>query len=343
MTLARTVYSIALAIMIGYLLVLGRNIVVPIVTAVVAVYVLKRCEASLAHVPGIRILPSWAHKSMVLILFSGAVLTMLFMVTTNIEQISGLMPTYQANVEAVVGNVAKFLGFASSPSWASIQAATIDKVDARSFLLSLGGSIVGLGGSIFLIVIYAIFLSNESEAFRKKTRAALGDNAESTLEVFHQVNRRIGDYLAVKTLINAMLALVSFIILKLVGVDFALFWAVAIGLLNYIPYVGSLIGVLFPVTLTLAQFGSIRMALLTAVALTIVQTLVGNWVEPRMIGKSVNLSGIVVLITLVVWTALWGLAGAILSVPLTSMVMILLAANPQTRPIAIFMSSDGEV
>jgi predicted PurR-regulated permease PerM len=97
------------------------------------------------------------------------------------------------------------------------------------------------------------------------------------------------------------------------------------------------------VGLTLAQFGSLQWAFLALVLLMAVQTYVGNILEPRMIGKSVNLSSFVVLVALVFWTTIWGLPGAILSIPLTSVLVILLAENPSTRPLAIMFTSDGDL
>ena len=100
---------------------------------------------------------------------------------------------------------------------------------------------------------------------------------------------------------------------------------------------------MFPVALSLAQFGNITLSIALAVLLTSAQMFVGNVLEPKMVGKSVNLSGFVVLIALVVWSALWGINGAILAVPLTSMIMIILAGIPDTRLIAVYLSNDGDV
>lgn len=95
--------------------------------------------------------------------------------------------------------------------------------------------------------------------------------------------------------------------------------------------------------LALAQFGSLSWAVLAFILLMAVQMFVGNVLEPKMIGKSVNLSSFVVLVALVFWTTLWGLPGAILSVPLTSVLVIILAASEGARPLAIMLSTDGEV
>ena len=112
-----------------------------------------------------------------------------------------------------------------------------------------------------------------------------GDQAELTERLVRDINRKIGDYLAVKTAINIVLGAISFVILWVMDVDFALFWAVVIGLFNYIPYVGSIVGVALPVILSLAQFGSLGTTAVLGALLIAAQTYVGNILEPRVIGK----------------------------------------------------------
>jgi len=135
-----------------------------------------------------------------------------------------------------------------------------------------------------------------------------------------------------------MLGAVSYLVLWVMGIDFALFWAILIGLLNYIPYVGSYLGVLFPIALSLAQMGSLGLTLLLAVLLTLCQMVIGNVVEPRMIGRQLNLSPFIVLVALSVWTAIWGIPGAILAIPMTSIIAIILAGFKETRFIALLLA-----
>lgn len=127
------------------------------------------------------------------------------------------------------------------------------------------------------------------------------------------------------------------------GVEHAVFWALIIGLLNYIPYIGSLMGVVFPVLLTIVQFGSLQMTLLVLSLLTVAQMYVGNVLEPKMIGKQTNLSPFVVLVSLSLWSALWGVAGAILAIPLTSILVIIFSAFQSTRALAILLVDDPSV
>jgi len=102
--------------------------------------------------------------------------------------------------------------------------------------------------------------------------------------------------------------------------------------------VGSLLGVLFPVVLSFAQFVSLPLTLSLSAFLITVQFLLGNYVEPRFVGRQVNLSPLVVLVALSVWTALWGIPGAILAVPMTSVVAIVLSSFDSTRFIAVLLA-----
>ena len=129
----------------------------------------------------------------------------------------------------------------------------------------------------------------------------------------------------------------------LMGVENAVFWAFLIAMFNYIPYVGSFAGVAVVVLYVAFAYGDLGLIALSLALLTAAQVYVGNILEPRIFARTLNLSPLTVLLALVVWSAIWGLAGAILAVPLTSIVTIVLAAFPSTRPIAVLASRDGDI
>ncbi|MFN7597557.1 MAG: AI-2E family transporter, partial [Cereibacter sp.] len=232
------------------------------------------------------------------------------------------------------------IGGMQHPTWDDIVEATLGKMNLQAILVRTLGGLTSLGLTVFLVVIYASFLMGERGLLAPKLAAAFprGEQAELTERILRDINRRIGDYLAIKTLINVILATVSFAILWGMGVDFALFWAVMIGLFNYIPYVGSIVGVALPVVLSLAQFGSLGTTAALAGLLVTAQAWVGNILEPRMIGRQLNLSPFVVLVALSVWSSLWGLPGAILAIPMTSMLVIICAAFGPTRFVAVLLA-----
>ena len=128
-----------------------------------------------------------------------------------------------------------------------------------------------------------------------------------------------------------------------VGIDYAPFWALLIFMLNYIPTFGSMVGVLFPSLLALVQFDSLTNFFILVPILTAIQMLIGNVLEPKLMGNSLNLSAIVVLLSLAIWGSIWGIPGMFLSVPITVVLMIIFSNVPQTRAIAILLSSDGDI
>ncbi len=337
------VLAIGLVLMVGWLLVIGQAVLLPIVLAIIAVYILTTAAEALERLPLVGRLPLVARHTLVLLGFTLAVIALVLVVSVTLNQLVEVMPSYQQNLELLAIRIAD-IGGIEHPTWDDIVEVTLGNLNLQAILLRLLGGLTSLGLTVFLVVVYAGFLMGERGRFTAKLAAAFprGDQAELTERLIRDINRKIGDYLAVKTGINVILGAISFVILWGMGVDFALFWAVVIGLFNYIPYVGSIIGVALPVVLSLAQFGSLGTTAVLGALLIAAQTYVGNILEPRVIGRQLNLSPVVVLTALAVWSALWGLPGAILAIPMTSMLAIICGAFAPTRFIAVLLSAKVE-
>jgi AI-2 transport protein TqsA len=335
--------AFGLVLMMGWLLVVGQAILLPIVLAVIAVYILTTAAEALGRVPLAGRLPLMLRHGLVLLGFTLAVGALALVVSVTLDQLVTVMPRYQENLEALAGKVAD-IGGIENATWDDIVEATLGSMNLQAILLRLLGNLTSFGLTMFLVVVYAGFLMAERGRFADKLAAALPQRgqAELTARIVRDANRKIGDYLAVKTGINVILGAISFVILWAMGVDFALFWAVVIGLFNYIPYVGSIIGVTLPVILSLAQFGSLGTTAVLGALLIAAQTYVGNILEPRLIGRQLNLSPLVVLVALSVWTAIWGLPGAILAIPLTAMIAIVCDAFAPTRFVAALLADQVE-
>jgi AI-2 transport protein TqsA len=196
-----------------------------------------------------------------------------------------------------------------------------------------------------LVLIYAGFLLAEQGSFAEKLGRLSNDPAQvARLQfIIADINARIGTYLALKTFINIVLGLISYLIMTVLGIEFAGFWAALIALFNYIPYLGSFLGVAFPVALSILQFGDVTTTLIVIAALAGAQMFVGNFLEPYLMGTSLNLSPFVILVSLMVWSSIWGVAGALLSVPITAILVIIFSEFEGTRPIAVLLSRDGRV
>lgn len=339
------VLTLMLVVLIGWVVYIGRNTLMPIVAGLISASVLLSTADALQRVPVIGRFPTWVRRLLVLLGFVAAVLVLALVMISNVQRVIAAVPVYQHNLINVINDTTHLMGLESVPNWDRIRDVTLGRLDLRNLAMGLLSSTTSLGGHIFMIVLYAAFLLAERTQFNEKLLHALGteESAHHVVATFTRANRRIGEYLATKTLINAILAAISFAIMWLIGVDYAIFWAILIGLLNYIPYFGALLGVLFPVLLSLAQYGSWPTSLVTLVTLTAAQMYTGNYLEPKMLGRSVNLSPFVVLVALSIWTALWGLPGAILAIPMTAAVVSVLAEIPSAKPFAIMLSGDGKV
>jgi AI-2 transport protein TqsA len=197
-------------------------------------------------------------------------------------------------------------------------------------------SVADLLSDTFLVILMTVFVLFEAIVLPDKIRAALRDpNAD--LSPGLRVVARIKAYVVLKTLISLVTGLAIWILLEIIGVDFALLWGLLAFLLNFIPNIGAFISAVPPTFLALLQLGMAG-ALSTASICLTVHMIIGNLVEPRVMGKSMNLSSLVVVVSLVFWGWLWGGIGMLLSVPLTMAIRIMLDGNETSRPFAVLMS-----
>jgi predicted PurR-regulated permease PerM len=142
---------------------------------------------------------------------------------------------------------------------------------------------------------------------------------------------------------SSLTGILSYIFLRIVEVDFAGVWALLIFLLNFIPTVGSIIATIFPALIALAQSDGYALFLLVLVGIGVLQVCIGNILEPRLMGSSFNLSPIVILLNLALWGYIWNIPGMFLCVPFLIIITIVLSHFPQTRVIAVILSSDGRL
>jgi predicted PurR-regulated permease PerM len=331
--------------MIGWVLWIGRPVLLPIIAALIVVYVLSVAAESMTRVPLLRRLPGWARRMLILAVFMLGVVLLFVLVINNLAQVVTALGRYEANLDALLTRFATLLAIEGETTWQNVRRVTFDQTNIRSFVAPALLSLRGFGATLFLVVLYSIFIMAERGMLARKLVIAMGDPeaGNRALSLLTRVNERIGGYLFVKTVVNIVLGVVSFAIMLLLGIEFALFWAVLIAFLNYIPFLGSLLGVVLPGLLSLAQFGSLWITGLVVVSLTAAQVFVGGFLEPRMMGRAFNLSPFVVLLSLAFWSTLWGLPGALVAVPMTASLVLVLAEIKATRPLAIMLSSSGRV
>jgi AI-2 transport protein TqsA len=205
---------------------------------------------------------------------------------------------------------------------------------------NLSGSFFSFLGNVLWVVLFMAFILAERESFTKRLVNQLGrENAEPILKSLQQINNSVQQYLGLKTLISFLTGALVTIVLTIAGVDFALLWGVLTFILNFIPTIGSIVATLPPIAITLFQSASISKTLVIAILLLCIQFLVGNVLEPKLMGRGLNLSPLVVLFSLIFWGWLWGIPGMLLSIPLTAAIRIAMEQIEATKTVAVLISS----
>jgi predicted PurR-regulated permease PerM len=249
-------------------------------------------------------------------------------------------PNYRLNLEQQAERIFQIFG-REYPGFSSLA----KEIDLQDFITTVLNGVTGLAKNFFLVILYVLFLLIEQGAFPRKLLALrLSEEQRSRLLfTLSHINTAMRKYLGVKTFTSLITAILSFLILEGVLLDFALFWAFIIFLFNFIPTVGSITATALPALLALVQFEELTPFFVIIFAVTGVQLLIGNVLEPRLMGNSLNISPFVVILSLILWSILWGVVGMLLCVPITVAIIIICAQFPATRPVAVLLSRNGQV
>jgi predicted PurR-regulated permease PerM len=200
------------------------------------------------------------------------------------------------------------------------------------------GALVGLAGfmsGVALVLLITIFILIEANGFPAKIRTALRlPNLD--LSRFTKIADEIQQYLAMKTVISLATGALVGGWVWILGLDFPIFWGLLAFLLNYVPNVGSILAAIPPVLLALVQLGP-KGAALAGAGYVVVNMVLGNLIEPNLMGRRLGLSPLVVMLSLVFWGWIWGAIGMLLSVPLTMIIRIMLENTEEHRWIAVLL------
>ncbi len=287
----------------------------------------------------LRIIPRWLALSIALgsVGFSVAIIGAVLASTAS--DIASNGSAYGTRLDQLLHDAYALIGKTEAPTISQL----VERINPGSFLAELARSVRALASDALFVAIYVAFLFSAQSNFPKKLDALFPEPQARAraAAISASMRQAMGTYLWVQTLTGAITAIGCYITMKLVGMDQALFWAFVIFLLGYVPTIGPLVGTLFPVLFALVQFPNYWQPAIIFAGVGFWQFSIGNFMVPRMQGDSMNLSTLVVILTLSLWGVIWGLPGMFLSAPLTVMLMIILAQFKSTRPVAVILSQDG--
>ena len=336
--------SAVLVVLIFYLLIVGESLLLPLVIAIALWYLIN----TLAR--GFNRLELGSFRIPMPLCLMASILTFLLLIwalvnflSASADDVLDVAPVYQENLTRRLESV-PFIDFAAFEE-RSLSELITEWIDIPSYARSIASSFAGILASGGLIIIYVGFLFLEQGHFGNKIAALVGNpgKEDEARRIITRIRDDIQKYISIKIFTSSMTGLLSYAFLMIVGVDFAGVWGLLIFLLNFIPTVGSIVATIFPALIALAQSEGYTLFLLVLIGIGALQICIGNILEPRLMGSSFNLSPVVILLNLALWNAIWGIPGMFLCVPFLIIVAIILSHFPQTRPVAIMLSSDGNL
>ena len=304
-----------------------------LVPFLLAVFIAMIVSPLLAWLKSFRV-PSVLAILMVVLLLLGVGLILGAVIGSSLTDFRQEVPAYSQKLSAMSERVQQ---------WLSLRGFEIDaqqwqnSFDPGAVMKLVGSTLASFGNvmtNAVMILLTVIFILTENIGFGEKLRLARGKGVSA--EWLSKFSGSVHSYLAIKAAISAGTGVIIFIWLTILGVDYAVLWGLLAFLLNFVPTVGSFIAAVPAVLLALVQLGALY-AGLSLGGFIVVNLVMGNVIEPRLMGKGLDLSPLVVFVSLVLWGWVLGPVGMLLSIPLTIMIKIALESQSETRWISVML------
>lgn len=322
------------------LLWLGRSILIPFLAALFFWYLINAVASYYR-----KALPQETRHPRVWDVVSGvlAALTLGGIIYLFITQVRPMFAELTAALPELQQKLTAFVHFMSQRLGIKFDASMLPNI--TKVATNVGVSAVGLATTAGMMGVYMLFMFVEQSTFHKKLAALFPNRTKSKKMryILGSIDENMKKYLFMKTLISGVTGVLSFFWLQTLGVQFAGVWAFIVFVTSYIPTIGAIVACGLPILYSLIMTDGWNQPLLVAVGLIGLQILFGNIIEPKLTGKTLNLSTLAILINLVFWGMMWGVAGMFFSVPLLVATFIVTAQFDSTRWIAVLLSADGNI
>lgn len=335
---SRNALVILATIAAGVVLYVLSDILTPLALAIfVALMVDGFARALQGRLPGVS--TRWAMPLAVVLsvaIFIGAAV----FIADNAAAFATQLVAYAPKLNGLILRLSHIAGVEAPPSLDQL----MRELDLASHLGQVARGLQSFAATAAFVLVYLGFILASRRGWERKAVSLFPsrERRQEATAAFLRIRNGVEQYLWVQTVTGLMIAAASWLAMVAVGLDNALFWSILIFFASYIPIVGGVVAVAAPPIFAIVQFDTLWQAIVLFAVLQVAGMFVGNVVQPRMQGRSLNIDPIVLLLALAFWTVIWGLPGAFLSTPLTTVMMVILAQFPGTRWIAVMLSADGD-
>jgi AI-2 transport protein TqsA len=336
------VLSFGLTLMALFVITVGRDLLIPIAVSLLLWLLINSLANVLGSIKlGGESLPGWLSLSSSLLVIGTALVLVGELIAHNVPAIVEKAPQLQADLDGMWAKLSARLGQEKLHEFTGI----VSGFKLSSILVASAQACAKIVENAGTILIYVMFMLMEQKTIGRKLTILFPDESrrKSVHDFLQVVQSKVQAYLSTTALMSLLGGGVTYVVLALIGVEFAAFWGLLTFLLSFIPTVGALASIVFPALLALVEFPTLWPFAVVVIGLGCAHMIIGNVIEPRFIGHSLNLSPLAVILSLSVWGAIWGMSGMFLCVPLTVILMIIFGQFQATKPIAVALSAEGEV
>lgn len=337
-------YSLSSLTLVVIALIYFGSIFKPIVIAFLIWFIINQLRLSLGKIK-IRgkALPSVIRSILAFAIIFLVLYLVVELLIINIEGIVASMPEYLSNFDKSYDEVTTLI---NNPNYTEYLQKWLSKLDLGKMATSVVSSLSGIVASSAVVLVYVIFFLMEDASHKIKMGKLFPKKGHQYIKFMHNL-RSISDsisyYISSMAGISLATGAVSYVILLILGVEFAFLWSFLIFILNFIPYIGPLISSIIPAVFAVITTGSLMQFIYVFAALEGVQIIIGNFIQPMIQGKGTNLAPVTIIVALAFWGMLWGIVGMILAVPIMAVIVIVCSQIPSTRYLAIILSAKGDI
>ncbi|MCC5957424.1 MAG: AI-2E family transporter [Natronohydrobacter sp.] len=282
---------------------------------------------------------NWLASIVAVFLIASGLLTLAGLVISQINTVLTTTLAYTDDAQRAIAQMFSWMGEDVEESVLQ----TVRSIQISGYLRSAAGQAGTILSQVVLIILFVGFLFLERVWFGTKLENLMGDKAQAqrVSAIIGSIIRRVNRYLLVKTLVSSVTGGAIFLLLSVFNLQFAVAMGLLTFVLNFIPSVGSIIATLVVTLVAYIQVPEPQTAVLIFVLAGMIQFILGNVIDPMLMGKTLRLSAFGIIISLAFWGAVWGIPGMFLAVPFMVAVMIVCSHIPAARPVAILLSREG--
>jgi len=318
----------------GIVLRLARSVFIPVLIAAFLAYLMDPLVVFLRKLR----VPVIVAVIIAGVVFLGAFSVFSYILYDNSLEFARRIPSYQAAFANMLTDAVERFQLLTDNIFELQVLDELRKIQIGPLMLSTVSSLANLLVDFLLVFLFSLLiLASKYNATRKLLRSFPRKEAKKIAMVMLHIDSDLRKYVGIKSLVSMLIGLSSGVALALFQVEFAIVLGFLTFVLNFIPYLGSLFSVLIPVLIALVQFASIGKALWIFIVLVILQNLVAQLLEPKLVGSGLKITIPVVFFALFFWGWFWGAPGVLLAIPMTTSLKIIMEDIPNLRPIAMLL------